>query len=67
MKSVGPYKCQGTVSTFSAIILVLCFVITSHQESYIINIFDEIVEKYMSFALYNSRILIESRLNDILS
>ena len=67
MKTVGPYKCQGIVSTFSAIILVLCFVITSHQVSYIINIFDEIVENYMSFALYNSRILIQLRLNDILS
>ena len=51
MKSMGRYKCQGIVSTLSVIILVLCFVITSHQVSYIINIFDEIfdeiVEKYV--------------------
>ena len=43
MKSMGRYKCQGIVSTLSVIILVLCFVITSHQVSYI----DEIVEKYV--------------------
>ena len=47
MKSMGRYKCQGIVSTLSVIILVLCFVIKSHQVSYIINIFDEIVEKYV--------------------
>ena len=47
MKSMGRYKCQGIVSTLSVIILVLCLVITSHQVSYIINIFDEIVEKYV--------------------
>ena len=47
MKSMGWYKCQGIVSTLSVIILVLCFVITSHQVSYIINIFYEIVEKYV--------------------
>ena len=47
MKSMGRYKCQGIVSTLSVIILVLCFVIMSHQVSYIINIFDEIVEKYV--------------------
>ena len=47
MKSMGRYKCQGIVSAVSVIILVLCFVITSHQVSYIINIFDEIVEKYV--------------------
>ena len=44
MKSMGRYKCQGIVSTLSVIILVLCFVITSHQVSYI---FYEIVEKYV--------------------
>ena len=33
MKSMGRYKCQGIVSTLSVIILVLCFVITSHQVS----------------------------------
>ena len=47
MKSMGRYKCQGIVSTLSVIILVLCFVIMSHQVSYVINIFDEIVEKYV--------------------
>ena len=47
MKSMGRYKCQGIVSTLSVIILVLRFVITSHQVSYIINIFYEIVEKYV--------------------
>ena len=47
MKSMGRYKCQGIVSTLSIIIPVLCFVITSHQVSYIIYIFDEIVEKYV--------------------
>ena len=47
MKSMGRYKCQGIVSTLSVIILVLCFVITSHQVSYVINIFDEIIEKYV--------------------
>ena len=36
MKSMGRYKCQGTMSSLSAIILVLCFVITSYQVSYII-------------------------------
>ena len=36
----GRYKCQGIVSTLSVIIPVLCFVVTSHQVSYIINIFD---------------------------
>ena len=35
------------MSTLSAIILVLCFVITSYQVSYIINICDEIVKKYV--------------------
>ena len=47
MKSMGRYKCQGIVSTFSVIILVLCFVIPSYRVSSIINIFDEIVEKYV--------------------
>ena len=47
MKSMGRYKCQGIVSTLSVIILVLCFVITSHQVSYIINFFYESVEKYV--------------------
>ena len=47
MKSMGRYKCQGIVSTLSVIIPVLCFVITSHQVSYIINIFDEIVKKHV--------------------
>ena len=64
---MGQYKCQGTVSTLSAVILVLCFVITSYQVSYFINIFDEIIEKYMSFALYNNRILIQLSLNNVLS
>ena len=50
MKTIGRYKCQGIVSTLSVIILVIYFVITSHQVSYIINIFYEIVEN-MSFAL----------------
>ena len=67
MKSIGRYKCQGTVSTLSVIFLVLCFVIMSYQVSYIIEIFYEIVEKYMSFALYNCRILIQLRLNNVLS
>ena len=39
MKSMGRYKCQRPVSTFSAVILVLCLVITSYQVSYFINIF----------------------------
>ena len=47
MKSMGRYKCQGIVGTLGVIIPVLCFVITSHQDNYIINIFDEIVEKYV--------------------
>ena len=47
------------MSTLSAIILVLCFVITSYQVSYFINIFYEIFEKYKSFALYNNRIPIQ--------
>ena len=66
MKSMGRYKYQGTLS---AVILVLCFVITSYQVSYsyFINIFYEINEKYMSFALYNNRILIQLRLNNVLS
>ena len=59
MKSMGLYKCQGTVSTLSVIFLVLYFVIMSYQVSYIIEIFYEIVEKYMSFALYDCRILIQ--------
>ena len=67
MNSMGRYKCQGTVSTLSAVILVLCFVITSYQVSYFINILDEIIEKYMSFALYNNRILIQLSLNNVLS
>ena len=69
MKSMGRYKCQGIVSTLSVIILVLCFVITSHQVSYIINIFYEIVEKYNVCHLhyYDSRILIQLRLNYVLS
>ena len=67
MNSMGRYKCQGTVSTLSAVILVLCFVITSYEVSYFINIFDEIIEKYKSFALYNNRILIQLSLNNVLS
>ena len=67
MKSMGRYKCQVTVSTLSAIILVLCFVIMSYQVSYIIDIFYQIVEKYMSFALYDYRILIQFRLNNVFS
>ena len=67
MKSKGRYKCQGTVSTLSVIFLVLCFVIKSHQVSCIIEIFYEIVEKYLSFALYDCRILIRLRLNNVLS
>ena len=67
MNSMGRYECQGTVSTLSAVILVLCFVITSYQVSYFINILDEIIEKYMSFALYNNRILIQLSLNNVLS
>ena len=59
MKSMGLYKCQGTVSTLSVIFLVLYFVIMSYQVSYIIENFYEIVEKYMSFALYDCRILIQ--------
>ena len=47
MKSMGRYKCQGTVSTLRVIILGLCLVITSYQVSYIIDIFYEIVEKYV--------------------
>ena len=47
MKSMGRYEYQGTVSTLSAIILVLCFVITSYQVSYFINFFYEIIEKYV--------------------
>ena len=47
MKSMGRYKCQGTVSTLSVIFLVLCFVIMSYQVSYIIKNFYEIVEKYV--------------------
>ena len=47
MKSMGRYKYQETVSTLSAIILVLCFVITSYQVSYFINFFYEIIEKYV--------------------
>ena len=67
MKSMGRYKCQGIVSTLSVIILVLCFVITSHQVSYIINIFYEIVEKYVICIIYyDSRILIQMRLNYVL-
>ena len=41
------YIYQGTVSTLSAIILVLCFVINSYQVSYFINFFYEIIEKYV--------------------
>ena len=67
MKSMGRYKCQGPVSTFSAVILVLCFVITSYQVSYFINIFDEIIEKCMSFTLYNKILFIQLRLNNVLS
>ena len=58
---------EGLKSTLSAIILVLCFVITSYQVSYFVNIFYEIIEKYMSYTLYNNRILIQLRLNNVLS
>ena len=61
------FKCQGPGSTFSAVILELCFVITSYQVFYFINIFDEIIEKCMSFTLYNNRLLIQLRLNNVLS
>ena len=67
MKAIGRSKCQVTVNTLNAIILVSCFVITSYQVSYFTDIFYEIVEKYMSFALYNNRILIQLRLNNVLS
>ena len=67
---MGRYKCQGPVSTFSAVILVLCFVITSYQVMagiFFINIFDEIIEKCMSFTLCNNRLLIHLGLNNVLS
>ena len=65
---MGRYKCQGIVSTLSVIILVLCFVITSHQVSYIINIFDEIVEKYVICIIMTAEswVLIQLRLNNLL-
>ena len=47
------------MSTLSAIILVLCFVITSYQVSYFVKNFYQIIEKYESFALYNNRLLIQ--------
>ena len=64
---MGRYKYQGTVSTLSAIILVLCFVLTSYQASYFINIFFMKSLKNMLFALYNNRILIQLGLNNVLS
>ena len=66
MKSMGRYKCQGTEyikCNFPGVM----FCQMSYQVSYIIEIFYEIVEKYMSFALYDCRILIQLRLNNVLS
>ena len=50
MKSMGRYTVNVKgLSILSAVILLLCFVISSFQVSYFIDIFDEIIEKFMSF------------------
>ena len=68
MKLMGRYLNVKGLGEHS-VQLSLSYVLSLRHTRYFILsiIFDEIIEKCMSFTLYNNRLLIQLRLNDVLS